>query len=144
MADRAIDAHLSLTVTAHTGTHRQVLVLFHLLHGLYGTVTGLTGESILNVGPVLKENKVWHPGDLGPGDRFLPVPEAFKFLHFRFSRRRDLVAAHAAAYRGYSSHRGSASERMTILTGDLEFTCVDLMTERDRLLRGIRAAVCGK
>ena len=105
MADRAINAHLSLTVTAHTDIHRQVLVLFHLPHGLYGTVTGLTGESILDVGPVLKEDKVRHPGDLRPGDRPIAIPVTLQFLNLRFIGRRDLVAAHAELDRGHARDR---------------------------------------
>lgn len=143
MTDRAINVCLALTMARHAIVHGQILVATQALHRLNRPVAGLAGDFRLDVWRVLEVNKIRHPNGLNPLEGFLPIPVASQFSYLRIGSRRNFVTAHATLRRGNTRYRGPACVDVTVLTGDLIVTCVDLVIKRNGLLRR-RSRIGGK
>jgi hypothetical protein len=144
MTRETVDARTLLPVAGQAELHIQCFELSRPLHGFYRTMTGLACDLSSDVRPVLKKYKIGHPCNLDPGDALLSFPVIFQFLYLGFVCSCYLVTTHAAGDGGNSSHRGSASEGVTILACNLKVAGMDFVAERYGLLKGIRLAVCGE
>ena len=96
-------------------------------------MAGLTSDSGANVRPVLKKDEIGHRSGFVPLDGQLSVPVAFELLNFWLGCRRDFVATHATLDGWNARYRSSTSIDVAVLARDFVITCMDFMTERNRL-----------
>src|SRR5262245_50979654 len=143
VADHAIHAGRMLgvievlPVTAHAPTHLQRGILVNDRHLLHRPMAGLAGDSGFHVSLVVELHVVGQPIDLDPRHLLTLVVVASELLDLGLVHRRDLVATHAGPDRRDVRDRRLLRAGMTVETGHLQLTRVDLVTEVDGLRRSV-------
>ena len=106
-------------------------------------MAGLARDFRLDMGRMLKVNKIGHPNSLNPLNGFFPIPIASKFSYLRIGSRRNFVTTHTTLRRRNTGYGRPTRIDVAVLAGDFIVTCMDLMVKSNGLL-GRRNSVGGK
>lgn len=98
-------------------------------------MTLMTGQTSLQVPLVREIDKVREVVHLDPRDRFSPFPIACHLFYLRGLPFDDEVTANATLNAGNPRYGRPGSIDVTIETGDLVVSCMDLMAKGYRLFR---------
>jgi hypothetical protein len=131
----AVDLRFFLPVTGDAEVHLELLVLqaIHRLHLAMASRTIKFGP--LNMGDVVKKNKVRNPEYSDPGHGLLRINVGFFFLDFRMSRDYILVAEKTFLHCWQASIPGALHTWMTKPAVDLLCTGMNAMAEGDWLFQ---------
>jgi hypothetical protein len=139
----AVEVGIFFSMTLDALTHApnflgQALKLLHL------SVAFLTGDLAVNMALVIKQHVFGHIIDLYPGRWRLGV-KILVFLYYPGMVGNNIfMAVQAFFHRRYSGMIGIGHIGVTVLALDLFYATVDIMAERDRLLRpdtGLRRGI---
>ena len=139
----AVEVGILLLVTLDALTHtpiflRQPLKVLHL------TVTFLTGDLAVNMALVIKQDMFGHIIDFYPGCWRIGVKVFVFFFYPGMVGNNILMAMEAFFHRRYARMIRIGHVRVAVLALDLFNPAVDIMAERDRLLRsntGLRRGI---
>ncbi len=133
MACPAIDARLMLPVTVEAPAHFDLLRPGDTRHACHVSVARAAGEAGTDMHHVREINVVRHPVDPDPGDGLFVLPVGHELLDFRSVLGDEQVAGPAISHCRDAGNRGLGSVAVTEETRDGVLTCMDFMTEGDRL-----------
>lgn len=131
MTRPAIDTGPTLPVTIQTPAHLDLDGPDDLRHGGNFAVAGCAGEPGANMHHVRKINMVGHPVNPDPGNRLLLVPVSLQLPDFQAHER--MAGFDAGLHCGDSGNGRLGSEAVTEKARDGVVTCMEFMTECDRL-----------
>lgn len=134
MACIAIDARFIFPMAIHTERHVvQSNKGFHFCHRRNVAMAFCTIYPLCNVRGVVEKNKIGNTIDLHPSDWLAGFPCLPDLDHLRSCCGHELVTSHARLDRGNIRVDSPARSAVTILAVDLIRSCMDGVTERDRL-----------
>lgn len=135
MTRPAIDTGFMLPVTVPTPAHLNLDGSGDTRHSGHFAVAGGANDAGAYMHHVREINMVRHPVDSDPGDRLLFFPILNQFPDFRSVLADEQVAGTAISHCRDAGNRGLGSVAVTEETRDSVVTCMDFMTEGDRLDR---------